>query len=108
MDRRPSFGNDARMWFDAPPPAGNWSAGRKHLCRADPVLAQVIRRVGPCTLVPRRDYFVALCKAIFTQQISTAVATILFGRFRELFPNRRPTPGLVLTALNGDGEVLRR
>ena len=33
-----------------------------------------------------------LCKAIFTQQISTAIATILFGRFRELFP-QPPDPG---------------
>jgi DNA-3-methyladenine glycosylase II len=69
------------------------------LSRADPKLARVIRRVGPCTLAPRRDYFVVLCKAIFTQQISTAVATVLFGRFRDLFPQRRPTPALVLEAL---------
>jgi DNA-3-methyladenine glycosylase II len=71
-------------------------------------MAGIIDHVGPCTLAPRRDYFVVLCKAIFTQQISTAVAAVLFGRFRNLFPNRRPTPKLVLDALAADPEILRR
>ena len=62
----------------------------------------MIDLVGPCTLAPRKDYFVVLCKAIFTQQISTAVATVLFGRFRDQFPSRRPTPRLILDAMNGD------
>ena len=96
------------MWFEKPLAGPDWTPAMRHLCRADPVLAKVIQRVGPCTLHPRRDYFVVLCKAIFTQQISTAVATVLFGRFRELFPMRRPTPTLVLEALkNGNGQVLK-
>ena len=71
-------------------------------------MGRIIRAVGPCTLAPRRDYFVVLCKAIFTQQISTAVATVLFGRFRDLFPQRRPTPTLVLEALTSRPiEVIR-
>jgi DNA-3-methyladenine glycosylase II len=71
-------------------------------------MGTVIRAVGPCTLAPRRDYFVVLCKAIFTQQISTAVATVLFGRFRTLFPMQRPTPALVLEALKTQpAEVMR-
>ena len=65
----------------------------------------MIDRVGPCTLAPRRDYFVVLCKAIFTQQISTRVATVLFGRFRDLFPQRRPTPTAVLELLENDPDV---
>ena len=85
-----------------------WDAAARHLAKVDPALRPVIAKVGPCTLAPRRDYFVVLCKAIFTQQISTAVATVLFGRFRELFPMRRPTPTLVLKALNEHpAEVMR-
>jgi DNA-3-methyladenine glycosylase II len=99
------------VWFERPPGDPDWTAAARHLARVEPRLRRVIKRVGPCTLAPRRDYFVVLCKAIFTQQISTAVATILFGRFRDLFPMRRPTPTLVLKALSGaDGapeEVLR-
>jgi len=59
-------------------------------------MAGIIDRVGHCTLRPRRDYFVALCQAIFAQQVSTAVASTLFGRFRTLFAAGRPTPGRVL------------
>ncbi|MEO6435393.1 MAG: DNA-3-methyladenine glycosylase 2 family protein [Tepidisphaeraceae bacterium] len=97
------------MWFPEKS-RRDWSAAVNHLCEASPALRKVIAHVGPCTLAPRKDYFVVLCKAIFTQQISTTVATVLFGRFRDLFPNRRPTPALVLKAINGDadGEALRR
>jgi len=96
------------MWFNTPPSQPNWQDAAAHLSAADPVLARVIQRVGRCTLAPRRDYFVALCKAIFAQQLSTAVATVLFGRFRGLFPAGRPTPPKVLAALNGKGDALRR
>src|SRR5688500_19205270 len=95
------------MWFELPRRAPDWSRAVRRLKR-DPVMRRIIASVGPCTLHPRRDYFVVLCKAIFTQQISTAVATVLFGRFRELFPRGRPTPALVSAALgNGDPRVLR-
>jgi DNA-3-methyladenine glycosylase II len=97
------------MWFEKPPCGPDWAPAIRYLRRNDPILRPVIDRVGPCTLHPRRDYFVVLCKAIFTQQISTAVATILFGRFRDLFPRRRPTPKLVLDALDNRGaDVLRK
>lgn len=82
----------------------DWSAARAHLRRADPALAAVITRVGPCTLAPRRDYFVALCQSIFSQQVSTAVAAVLFDRFRALFPSRRPTPTRVIELLEGGDE----
>ena len=97
------------MWFEKPPSGPDWTPALRHLRKVDPVMRRVIDRVGPCTLHPRRDYFVVLCKAIFTQQISTAVATILFGRFRDLFPARRPTPQRVAEVLgNGDADVLRK
>ncbi len=91
------------MWFERPRGRPDWREAERHLRRADPALRAVIDRVGPCTLSPRRDYFVVLCQAIFTQQISTAIATTLFGRFRDLFPMRRPTPGLVIELLEGAG-----
>jgi DNA-3-methyladenine glycosylase II len=64
---------------------------RAHLSR-DARLAPIIARVGACTLSPRRDYFSALCQSIITQQISTAVAKAIYGRFVGAFPRRRPTP----------------
>ena len=86
-------------------PKRNWARAEEHLRAASPQLARMIDLVGPCTLAPRKDYFVVLCKAIFTQQISTKVATVLFGRFREHFPSRRPTPPLVLDGMNGDANA---
>ena len=76
----------------------NWTAARRHL-EQDPTMRRIIGAVGPCTLRPRRDHFVLLCKSIYSQQISSAVATVLFGRFREHFPRRRPTPQRVFDLL---------
>jgi DNA-3-methyladenine glycosylase II len=96
------------MWFETPPRDQDWTYAIKHLRRRDPVMRKLIARVGPCTLHSRRDYFVVLCKSIFTQQISTKVATTLFGRFRDQFPLRRPTPARVQTFLTtGDDQLIR-
>ena len=99
------------MWFDVRRTAADWRRARAHLCKGDPAMRRIIRRVGPCTLVPRprRAYFVTLCKSIYTQQISTRIATILYGRFSEQFPRRTPTPRRVIEFLNnGDDALVKR
>lgn len=73
-----------------------WADANRHLCKADPVLASIIERVGDCTLSPGRDHFFALCRAICSQQISTAAARTVIGRFRDQFPRRTPRPELLL------------
>ena len=71
-----------------------------HLTAADTVLRTIIGHVGPCTLTSRRQYFVTLCDSIISQQLSTAVAEVIFDRFISLYPGRRPTPETVkLTSL---------
>jgi DNA-3-methyladenine glycosylase II len=95
------------MWFPDGKPRVDWSAAERSLSR-DPVMRRVIKKVGPCTLAPRRDYFVKLCQSIFTQQISTKVAAVLFHRFRSHFPAKRPTPAAVLEFLRTrDEETIR-
>ncbi len=96
------------MWFDLPDAPPDWAIAARHLATVDPVMARVIRSVGRCTLGPRRDYFVVLCKSIFSQQISTAGAATLFGRFRDQFPSRRPTPERVVTFVRAADEALLR
>ena len=81
-----------------------WIAAETHLSRVDPVLAGIIRQVGPCNLSPRKDYFGALCQSIVSQQISTAAAKTVWERFRRLFPSRRPNPRELLTMTD---EMLR-
>lgn len=95
------------MWFQTPCIDPDWSEAAAHLSRVDPTLKRIIRQVGPCTLAPRRDYFVVLCKSIFNQQISTKVAAVLFARFRSQFPRQRPTPQAVIDFLSGDPEKVR-
>jgi DNA-3-methyladenine glycosylase II len=77
----------------------DYRAARRHLMKCDPALAHVIKRVGPCRLhaVAPRDAFEALCMSIASQQLSVKAADTIFGRFRDLFPKRRPTPELVMT-----------
>lgn len=62
---------------------------RRHLMRADPVLAAVVRHVGPCGLADRQrtDHLTALLGAIVSQQLSTKAAATIFGRVLALFPD---------------------
>jgi DNA-3-methyladenine glycosylase II len=96
------------MWYVKNKIKTDWSAAIRHLRRVDPILAKMIKRVGPCTIVPRRDYYNLLCISIFNQQISTKIATILFNRFCDLFPNRKLTPQRVLDLLNQNVDMAPR
>lgn len=53
-----------------------------HLRKADPVLKQVIERVGPCRLSPSTDgsHFEFVARCIVYQQLSTKAATTIYGR----------------------------
>jgi DNA-3-methyladenine glycosylase II len=66
----------------------DYARARRLLVRRDPVLAQVIRQVGPCLLAERqrKDHFGALVRSIVGQQLSTKAAATIFGRLEALFP----------------------
>src|SRR5262245_27022785 len=85
----------------------NWASARRHL-RTDPIMGSIIKRVGPCKLAPRKDYFTFLCRAIFFQQLSGKIVKILFGRFCAHFPGKRPTPKRTIELLSRGGEKVRR
>ena len=70
--------------------------GIRFLKRKDKTLARIIADVGPCTLRPRKRYFVALCEAIIAQQVSLKAGETVFGRFKDLFDRKLPTPTAVL------------
>jgi DNA-3-methyladenine glycosylase II len=78
----------------------DYNAARRHLIKADPKLAAVIKRIGPCGLhaVAPRDPFEALTMSIASQQLSVKAAATIFGRFCDLFPpDRKPTPERVMS-----------
>jgi 3-methyladenine DNA glycosylase/8-oxoguanine DNA glycosylase len=101
MATRPS--PRAKRARDASPPSPASSpsthAGVAHLVAADPVLAGIVARVGPYTLVPRRhrDHFGSLARAIVFQQLSGKAADTIHKRFLGLFPEA-PTPTHVVSA----------
>lgn len=70
--------------------------GRKvileHFDMKDSKMANVIRNVGAFQLSRNKNYFLVLCKAIISQQISTKAADSITHRFVSLFDGRRANP----------------
>ena len=64
---------------------------QKQLAKSDPVLGQLIRRVGQCVidLDPRRTPFQSLVSAVAHQQLNGTAAGTILRRFRALFPGKR-------------------
>ena len=71
---------------------------RAHLKRVDPVMARVMKQVGPYKPGDRTSgtHFNALLRAIVFQQLSGKAATTILNRFLDLFPDREPTSELIL------------
>jgi DNA-3-methyladenine glycosylase II len=69
-----------------------------HLKRADPVLARVVARVGPCRFEPRAEgtHFEAVARAIVYQQLSGKAAGTIHTRFHALYGGRAPEPAELL------------
>jgi DNA-3-methyladenine glycosylase II len=73
------------------------AAALRHLRRNDPVLARLIKQVGPLRIRVSRRRFQALARAIIFQQLAGSAATAIYLRFVALFPGRSfPTPAQVL------------
>ena len=68
-------------------------AAVRRLKRADPVLAEVITQIGPCTLKRRGGTFELVARSILSQQISTAAAATIRKRLQGLLPGGRITAG---------------
>jgi DNA-3-methyladenine glycosylase II len=54
-----------------------------HLRKADPVLARVIRAVGPYAIVKREPTIETLCRSIVSQQVSGKAAASVFAKFKK-------------------------
>lgn len=69
-----------------------------YLKRADPVLARVIERVGPCKFEPRAKgtHFHALLRSIVYQQLSGKAAGTILDRVLALYRGRYPRPADLL------------
>lgn len=70
-------------------------AATNHLRKADPVMAAIIRRVGPCRMVPREPTFETLARSITFQQLSGKAAGTIFGRLRKAVGRRFTATGFL-------------
>ena len=68
------------------------SRALRHLRRSDPILKEVIRRVGPFQLESRRGRFQSLVRSILAQQISTAVARSMLRKLEARLAPKRLSP----------------
>jgi DNA-3-methyladenine glycosylase II len=83
-----------------------------HLQAADPVLAQVIAAVGPCTLEPSTQGYATLVDAIISQQISVQAAAKIMARLQEQLGELTPATVLArspeeLRAVGLSGQKVR-
>jgi DNA-3-methyladenine glycosylase II len=75
-----------------------------HLRAADPLLSDVIDRVGPCKFAPRAEgtHFDAVVRAIVYQQLSGKAAATIHARVEGLYGNRPPAPAELLETPDAD------
>ena len=87
----------------------DYSAAIAHLQQADPVMARLIARLGPCELgqkiQPAVDVFSSLARSIIYQRISIKAANTVYSRFLALYDDR-PFPS-TQDLLNTPDETLR-
>ncbi|MFN8581253.1 MAG: DNA-3-methyladenine glycosylase 2 family protein [Gemmatimonadaceae bacterium] len=69
-----------------------------HLKRSDPVMANIVARVGPCRFKTRSgaSAFEVLTSAIISQQVSGAAAAAIRQRVYAVFADRPPEPAQLL------------
>jgi DNA-3-methyladenine glycosylase II len=84
--------------------AATLRAAERHLSAADPLLAQLIARHGPCTLgARRRNPFHTLCTSIISQQLSSKAADTIQARVQQrLKANPHFKPAHFLGAKHAD------
>ena len=61
----------------------------KKLAKVDPILGDLIRRVGPFTLTVESGGYKILVRSMLSQQISLAAARTIRGRLQDLLPGRK-------------------
>jgi 3-methyladenine DNA glycosylase/8-oxoguanine DNA glycosylase len=72
----------------------------QHLRKIDPIMREIIDRVGPCRLKPNHEgtHFDHIVRSIIFQQLSGKAASTIHGRVKGLFGDRHPTPEEIAAA----------
>ncbi|MET4108148.1 DNA-3-methyladenine glycosylase 2 family protein [Hymenobacter sp. UYP22] len=84
-------------------PAHDSAAALQHLSTADPVLARLIAQGRPIQPAAHEDLYLALLRAIVSQQISTKAAAAIWRKVQALFPpHGYPEPAALLLLTDED------
>ena len=67
-----------------------------HLKKSDPVMREIIERVGAYKIEHREPSFETLVRSIVYQQLSGKVATVILGRLFAMLPDGKVTPETIL------------
>jgi DNA-3-methyladenine glycosylase II len=99
---RPGAGTEIALTLDV-------EKGTRHLRRKDPVMRELIKRLGKLDMEARRrgrpaDAYGALLRSIVGQQLSTKAARSIYERVTALFGGKTPSPEELLAY---DPEELR-
>lgn len=78
---------------------------QRHLSAVDPIMAELIKKYGDCTITPHKNYYRELVDSIVSQQLSVKASQTIFNRFLDLFGGTMPTPKQILET---DTEDIRR
>jgi DNA-3-methyladenine glycosylase II len=81
-----------------------YTEAQSHLTLNDPVLAELIKKYGDCTIEPHTDYYQELVSSIISQQLSVKAAQTIYNRFLSVFDDTMPTPKQIIDT---DKETLR-
>jgi DNA-3-methyladenine glycosylase II len=65
---------------------------RKHISKRDPVMRDIVKRVGAYEMVVRGQPYESLLRAILYQQLAGAAAASIERKFLSLFDGRIPSP----------------
>jgi DNA-3-methyladenine glycosylase II len=68
------------------------AAARRHLMRADPVMRDIAKAVGPLDIQARGKPYEALVRSILYQQLAGPAAAAIERRFLAMYGGRIPTP----------------
>ena len=67
-----------------------------HLKKSDPVMREIIERVGAYKIEHREPSFETLVRSIVYQQLSGKVASVILGRLFAMLPDGKVTPETIL------------
>lgn len=62
----------------------------------DKKFSKILSSVEPVELEQRKNVYLHLCSSIISQQLSTRVAEVIYGRFLDLYGKKIPTPQQII------------